>query len=86
MSIIAYRDVERKAIAFSNDCTINDRHTRFYCENPNCDAHLYIRALNSIIRPHFSATPSNGHTDGCYTEKYNDFAVNILNGRQIYWV
>lgn len=76
MSIIAYRDAERKTIAFSSDCTINDRHTRFYCENPYCDAHLYIRALNSIIKPHFSATPSNGHTDGCYTEKYYSFEKN----------
>ena len=50
MSSYAFSDLERKKIIFANQCTINDKYEKFYCENPICNAKLTLRSLNSPIR------------------------------------
>lgn len=68
MSNIAYRDSKRTQLVYANECTILDRNVRFYCENPDCMAHLYVRAIGSTIRTHFYAPESHPHTGWCRKE------------------
>lgn len=67
MSFHAYKNKERTELIYAVDCTINDVGVRFYCENPECDAHLYIKALRSELSTHFSATNNHPHSSSCST-------------------
>ena len=67
MSSYAFSDLERKKIIFANQCTINDKYEKFYCENPICNAKLTLRSLNSPIRnPYFAALKDDPHIKNCY--------------------
>lgn len=75
MSFHAYKDRERRDIIYATDCTDNDKILRFYCENPNCDAHLYIKALNSERKSHFCANKNHPHSSGCRKSNPFDFTI-----------
>lgn len=66
MSTIAYEDSERTKIVYASACTIKDLKTRYYCENPDCSAHLYIRAVNSVLNTHFYTSKNHPHNGWCY--------------------
>lgn len=65
MSSYAYKDAARTQIIYANECTIQDKNTRFYCQNPECNAHLFIRAINSTLQTHFFAVSNHPHTGWC---------------------
>lgn len=51
MSTYAYRkpDRDEASILYAKDATNEDRFVRFYCPNPDFDAHLYIKAYHGQI-------------------------------------
>lgn len=50
-------------------CTAQDIGKVFYCLNPNCTAHLFLRAFNSNKRESYFSTKKgdslHGHIEGC---------------------
>lgn len=82
MSFHAYKDKERKDVIYAKACTTYDTSVRFYCENLNCDAHLYIKALDSERKAHFCATKSHPHSLGCkkwYSFNFVDYSEELFN-------
>lgn len=83
MSFIAYKDSSRTQIIYADSCTINNKNTRYYCENPNCQAHLYIRAIDSALTTHFYALKEHPHTGWCNKNQLNftptDYIENNFN-------
>ncbi|MGN0442886.1 MAG: hypothetical protein ACI4FO_09310 [Acutalibacteraceae bacterium] len=75
MSRAAYRDRERTELVLAEDCTINDMHKTFYCENTECNARLYPKARKSVINAHFAAYPQHRHIQGCFASGYGSFSV-----------
>ena len=69
MASIAYEDSARTKIIYADSCTIKDRNTRYYCENPDCPAHLYLRAFNSVLTAHFCATKDHPHVGWCHKRR-----------------
>jgi len=72
MASIAYEDSARTKIIYADSCTINEKSTRYYCENPDCPAHLYIRAVDSVLATHFYAPKDHPHVGWCHKEQ-SDF-------------
>lgn len=65
MSESAYRDAARTQPISAWDCTIHDKHTEFFCLNPECNAVVRLRAIGSIYAPHFYAA---NHIGWCNTK------------------
>lgn len=56
------RNIELKAVNALNE----NKSTRFYCPNPNCDAHMYICTKHGSESVYFRATkPKYRHITGC---------------------
>lgn len=72
MASYAYKDSNRTQIIYADSCTINDKDTRYYCKNQNCPAHLYIRAVDSVLATHFYAQKEHPHIGWCQKEQ-SDF-------------
>lgn len=80
LSNYAYSDIERKKVVFANSGTIFDKHKEFYCENPECNAILKLKAKNSnIVNPYFSTLPNKPHIENCYFKKINNNKFNEPN-------
>lgn len=58
MSNYAYWDSERKKRIYSYQAIKEDRNIAFYCPNPNCNAKLYICAIDGSKSAYFRATKS----------------------------
>ena len=56
MAKYAYRDKARKDIIYSNSAIEEDRNKAFFCPNPNCEAKLYICAVDGSNSAYFRAT------------------------------
>lgn len=56
MAKYAYRDNERKNIIYSTDAVKEDRDKAFFCPNPNCEARLYVCAIDGSRNAYFGAT------------------------------
>lgn len=78
MASIAYEDSTRTQIVYADSCTIKDKNTRYYCENPDCPAHIYIRAFDSVLATHFYATIDHPHVGWCH-KKRSDFKPTDYN-------
>lgn len=59
MAKYAYRDNERKNIIYSIDAVKEDRDKAFFCPNPNCEACLFVCAIDGSRNAYFSATKAN---------------------------
>jgi len=83
MASIAYEDSARTKIIYADSCTIKDKNTRYYCENPDCPAHLYIRAVDSVLATHFYAPKDHPHVGWCHKEnsdfKPTDYSEDEFN-------
>ena len=69
MSSYAYLTEERtsESIVFSEKAMITDRGRRFYCPNPDCDAHMFLcNPDNPEVKPYFRATmKEHRHSPNC---------------------
>lgn len=66
MAKYAFRDEQRKEIIYSNEAVKEDRNTAFYCPNTDCNAQLYICAIDGSKAAYFRATkPQHPHIPNC---------------------
>ena len=66
MAKYAYRDKARKDIIYSNSAIEEDRNKAFFCPNPNCEAKLYICAVDGSNSAYFRATKAEfKHIKNC---------------------
>ena len=80
MAYYAYSDFERKKIVLASSCTIIDKHKEFYCENPECNAKLKLKALNSnIVNKYFSTLKNFPHIENCYFKKITTNNFNEID-------
>lgn len=62
----AYRDKGRKNIIYADKAIKEDRNKVFFCPNHECDAKLYLCAVDGSMRAHFRATKSEyKHVEKC---------------------
>lgn len=68
MSFYAYKDELRTQIIYATETAAEDKNKYFFCENPECNAHLHLDALNSEgPLPYFSARENNfKHVKDCF--------------------
>ena len=87
MSDYAYRDKLRTKIIYATEAKAEDKGEIFFCENPDCNAHLHLDALISeAVPPYFSAKEKNfPHVEGCYFKSMgnsfnkNEYDENLFN-------
>ncbi len=66
MAIYAYEDANRTKKIAAIDALTMDRNKRYYCSNPNCDAHLFVCVVNGSKEAYFRATKKAfNHIDNC---------------------
>lgn len=66
MAKYAYKDPQRKDVIYSSQAIKEDRNTAFYCPNPECNAKLYICALDGSKSAYFRAKkPEYKHIINC---------------------
>lgn len=74
MAMYVYRDNARTQKLYAKDASGEDKNTRFYCANPNCNAHMYICNVNGSSSAYFRAIYSqHGHIHNCPFHSSNDF-------------
>lgn len=77
MAMYVYRDEERKVELYAKDSYKENKSTRFYCPNPNCDAHMFICSLDGSSSAYFRAThKAHSHIDGCMFTSFNKFKLD----------
>lgn len=74
MSNYVFKDKNRTIKLFAKDAIRENKDTRFYCPNPNCDAHMYICNVEGVSSAYFSANHKNyPHEDKCPFKALNRF-------------
>ena len=69
MSLFAFEDELRQKKALAVKCS--DRSKRFYCPDPQCDAHLFLCNQDGVSKAYFRATlKSHPHNLDCYYKKF----------------
>lgn len=77
MSTYVFKDKQRKIKFYAKDATNENRDTRFYCPNIDCDAHMYICGVDGLSAAYFSANHQNyPHIKGCPFGSSNKFKSN----------
>lgn len=77
MSNYAFKDKNRTIKIFAKDSIKENKDTRFYCPNPNCDAHMYICNVKGVSSAYFSANHKNyPHAYNCPFGVSNNFKVD----------
>ncbi len=66
MSMYVYKDEARTEKLLARNAQKQNKDIRFYCPNPNCDAHMYIRNIDGVSASYFAAIPSYKHIKGCF--------------------
>lgn len=79
MAMYVYKDASRTKKLLARDAQKQDKGTRFYCPNPQCDAHMYIWSLDGVSASYFGASRSHGHMKGCAYYSLNEFNPNKYN-------
>ena len=70
MSLFAFEDELRQKKALAVKCS--DRSKRFYCPDPQCDAHLFLCNQDGVSKAYFRATlKSHPHNLDCYYKNSN---------------
>ena len=86
MAMYAFLDELRTKEILSRDAKKEDKYKRFFCPNPDCDAHLHIVSVDGLVSAYFKATDRNHpHINGCYfSKKSNKFMPNKFNEDEFY--
>lgn len=74
MAMYVYKDKGRTKELYAKDALKEDKDKRYYCPNPNCDAHMYLCGVDGVSSAYFSATrKAYPHRKGCGFEASNNF-------------
>lgn len=74
MAVYVYEDKKRTKELYAKNALKEDKNKRYYCPNPNCDAHMYICNVDGVSSAYFSATRKpHPHITGCDFEASNNF-------------
>lgn len=66
MSNYAFLDQNRTKKVYAKDAMKQNKSTRYYCPNPNCNAHMYICNVKGVSSAYFSANHKRyPHIDHC---------------------
>jgi hypothetical protein len=65
MVAYAFTDEKRQNRVSAGYALTQSRDRRYYCQNNQCDAHLYIRQKHGNKSGYFAALPSKSHIIGC---------------------
>lgn len=77
MAMYVYKDDKKTIEFYAQDAVKGDMGIRYYCPNPNCDAHMYLCGVDGLSAAHFSANrKSHPHIDGCGFGSSNGFNPN----------
>lgn len=77
MALFVYRDKSRTQILYAKDALKEDKNIRFYCPNPNCDAHMYICSVKGSSSAYFRAVyKQHQHILDCPFHSSNGFNPN----------
>lgn len=76
MAMYVFKDETRLDKLLARDAKREDKNTRFYCPNPECDAHMYICNLDGVSATYFRAKKIKGHIDGCIYSSAHGFNPN----------
>jgi hypothetical protein len=77
MAMYAYKDVMRTKEFYAKDAIKQDVEIRYYCPNPNCDAHMYLCGVDGLSATYFSANRKGfSHIKGCSFGSSNSFDSN----------
>lgn len=74
MAMYVYKDKGRTKELYAKDALKEDKNKRYYCPNPNCDAHMYVCGVEGVSSAYFSATRNeHPHCKGCDFAASNNF-------------
>lgn len=76
MAMYVFKDETRLDKLLAKDAHEDNKNTRFYCPNSDCDAHMYICNLDGVSAAYFRAKKSKGHIEGCVYSSANGFNPN----------
>lgn len=77
MAMYVYKDNLRTRELYAQDALKQDMDTRYYCPNPNCNAHMYLCGVDGLSTAHFSANrKAFPHINGCGFGSSNEFKPN----------
>lgn len=80
MAMYVYKDSSRTLELYATDALRKDIETRYYCPNPNCDAHMYLCGVDGLSTAHFSANRKNyPHIEGCDFGSKNGFKADKID-------
>ena len=66
MAMHAYIDLEREKVLFARNAVSENKDTRFYCPNSDCDAHMHVRHRHGLKYTYFAAKSKvYPHVEGC---------------------
>lgn len=66
MANFAYKDEQRKHIISAAQASKENRDNIYFCQNPHCNAHLHLCAVDGSRRAYFRATKSDyPHIETC---------------------
>lgn len=86
MAMYVYKDSARTEKLIARNAQKEDKSIRFYCLNPNCDAHMYIWNYDGDSGSYFQASKSHGHIEGCFFHASNEFKPNKFNEKEFQFV
>ena len=74
MAMYVYKDSERTIELYARDALKENKDTRYYCPNPECDAHMYMCGVDGVSSTYFSANRlAHRHIKGCDFDASNSF-------------
>ncbi|OTO65571.1 MULTISPECIES: hypothetical protein [unclassified Enterococcus] len=77
MAMYVYKDRQRKIEFLAEDALKQDMGIRYYCPNPNCDAHMYLCGVDGLATAYFSANRRTfPHVEKCDYGSSNSFNPN----------
>lgn len=76
MAMYVYKDKARTEKLLAKNASKEDKNTRFYCPNSECDAYMHICNVDGVSTAYFRAKRSHGHIDGCIHSSSNGFNPN----------
>lgn len=77
MAMYSYLEEGRKNKVYARDAQLKDKGKRYYCPNPECDAHMYLSNLEGLSASYFRASRvSHKHIAGCPYHALTRFDAN----------
>lgn len=77
MAMYVYKDKERTIEFYAQDALRKDIGIRYYCPNPDCNAHMYLCSVDGSSTAYFSANRQGfSHIEDCEFGSSNSFNPN----------